>query len=170
MRRRSFWTRAGLLYLLYVNASVGIWATFSPRSFYDRFPGGGRTWVSTDGPFNEHLIRDVGAWSLGMAIVIAVAAWTMSRPLILTAATAATVAALPHAIYHARHADAIGSTADQTISISGLFLSAAIGLAVIVAELRNRSEPTEPMNEKLTTDSEGLPLRGGEEMGPRAER
>jgi predicted anti-sigma-YlaC factor YlaD len=144
VRRRSLWRRAGLLYLLYVNGSVGIWATVAPRSFYDDFPGGGRTWVSTDGPFNEHLIRDVGAWSLGLAVVVAIAAWTMSRPLILTAGTAVTVAALPHAIYHARHADLIGSAVDQTISISLLFLSAAIGAAVVVAELRDRSQPTAP--------------------------
>ncbi len=136
MKRRPVLLSAGLLYLLYVNASVGIWATVSPRGFYDDFPGGGRTWVAVDGPYNEHLIRDVGAWSLGMAVVLAVALWTLSRPVVITAGAAMTVLALPHAIYHARHADLIGSAGDQAVSIGGLFLAAAIGVAVLVAGLR----------------------------------
>lgn len=41
-----------------------------PRSFYDDFPGGGIAWVSVDGPYNEHLIRDIGAWSLGTTVVV----------------------------------------------------------------------------------------------------
>jgi len=141
MRRRPILLTAGLLYLLYVNASVGIWATISPRSFYDDFPGGGRNWVAVDGPYNEHLIRDVGAWSLGMAVVVAIAAWTLSRPVVLTAGAAMTVLALPHAIYHARHADVIGSGSDQVASIGGLFLAAAVGAAVFVAGLRLRPAP-----------------------------
>ena len=38
---RSIWLRAALLYLLLLNGSVGMWATFAPRSFYEDFPGGG---------------------------------------------------------------------------------------------------------------------------------
>lgn len=129
---RSIWLRAALLYLLLVNGSVGVWATFSPRSFYEDFPGGGRMWVSGDGPFNEHLVRDVGAWALGMTVVLAAAAWTLQRPLVLTAGAAATVLALPHAIYHARHTEVIGSTADQVLSVGGLFLAVAVGAVVIV--------------------------------------
>ena len=135
-RGRSVWLRAALLYLLAVNASVGIWATIAPRSFYDDFPGGGRTWVSGDGPFNEHLVRDVGAWALGMAIVVAAAAWTLQRPLVLTAGAALTVLALPHAVYHARHADLIGSVGDQVLSIGGLFLATMVGVAVVLLALR----------------------------------
>ena len=128
---RSIWLRAALLYLLLLNGSVGMWATFAPRSFYEDFPGGGRMWVSGDGPFNEHLVRDVGAWALGMTVVLAAAAWTLQRPLVLTAGAAATVLALPHAIYHARHTEVIGSTADQVLSVGGLFLAVAVGAAVL---------------------------------------
>ncbi|MEN0022368.1 MAG: hypothetical protein AAGC61_03735 [Microbacterium sp.] len=46
---------------------VGGWAYFSARGFYDSFPGVLGSWVSVDGPFNEHLIRDVGAMYLALA-------------------------------------------------------------------------------------------------------
>ncbi|MEJ7584601.1 MAG: hypothetical protein WKF43_11070 [Acidimicrobiales bacterium] len=142
MRRRSIWLRAGLLYLLYVNASVGLWATIAPRSFYDDFPGGGRMWVSLDGPYNEHLIRDVGAWSLGMAVVVTAALWALSRPLVLTTGVAATVLGLPHVIYHARHSDVFESTGDKLVSIGGLLLSVLVGLGVAIAALRSPAEDT----------------------------
>ncbi len=50
-------------------AGVGAWAALAPRSFYDDFPGGGRHWVAVDGPFNEHLVRDVGTLNLALAAV-----------------------------------------------------------------------------------------------------
>jgi len=46
---------------------VGRWAYFAARGFYDSFPGVLGSWVSVDGPFNEHLIRDVGAMYLALA-------------------------------------------------------------------------------------------------------
>jgi len=45
---------------------VGGWAYFAAQSFYDSFPGVLGSWVSVDGPFNEHLIRDVGAMYLAL--------------------------------------------------------------------------------------------------------
>ncbi|MBA2281538.1 MAG: hypothetical protein M3527_02875 [Actinomycetota bacterium] len=141
MSRRPIWLRAGLLYLAYVNLSVGLWATVAPRSFYEDFPGAGRVWVATDGPFNEHLVRDVGAWSLGMAVVVVAALWTLSRPLVVTAGAAMAVLALPHAIYHSFHADLLGSGLDQALSIGGLYLAVAVGLAVAVAALRSGPVP-----------------------------
>jgi len=53
--------RVVLLVLALVAAYVGAWALFAPASFYAEFPGGSRHWVAADGPFNEHLVRDVGA-------------------------------------------------------------------------------------------------------------
>ncbi|MGI8755299.1 MAG: hypothetical protein ACR2MB_05460 [Acidimicrobiales bacterium] len=141
MRGRVLWLRAGLLYLAVVNASVGIWASVAPRSFYDDFPGGGHSWVSVDGPFNEHLVRDVGAWSLGITVVILAALWTMSRPLVITTGAAVTVLSLPHALYHSRHADVIGPAVDQALSIGGLYLATAVGAAVLVGALRLEPDP-----------------------------
>ena len=59
--------RASLWFLAVNGAVVGIWALFFPQAFYDSFPGMGRSWVSVDGPFNEHLVRDVGGSFLSLA-------------------------------------------------------------------------------------------------------
>ncbi|HTJ38510.1 MAG TPA: DUF4345 family protein [Dactylosporangium sp.] len=56
---------------------VGVWAAFLPFSFYSDFPLPGRRWVSTLGPYNEHLIRDVGALYLALCVL---AAWSALRP------------------------------------------------------------------------------------------
>ena len=61
--------RIGCAALGIPGAIVGVWAAFAPRSFYDDFPGLGQQWVSADGPFNEHLVRDVGELSLALALV-----------------------------------------------------------------------------------------------------
>ncbi|HVR34007.1 MAG TPA: hypothetical protein VMS74_15025 [Acidimicrobiia bacterium] len=52
----------------------GGWAYFWPRSFYEDFPVDGAAWVSTLGPFNDHLIQDVGAALIGMGAAALVAA------------------------------------------------------------------------------------------------
>src|SRR3712207_2072212 len=58
---KTTWLRAGLLLLASAPLVVGMWALLVPHSFYDDFPLPGRNWVSTLGPYNEHLVRDVGA-------------------------------------------------------------------------------------------------------------
>ena len=77
--------RAILIYLTFAGLLVGVWATLFPQSFYDDFPGAGRVWVSVDGPYNQHLIRDVGALNLALAVVAIVAFVTLSRAAVLAA-------------------------------------------------------------------------------------
>lgn len=48
----------------------GIWAAFLPESFYGDIPAIRPAWVAVDGPYNEHLIRDVGAMFLALAVVL----------------------------------------------------------------------------------------------------
>jgi len=55
-------------------AVVGIWAAGFPVSFYNDFPLPGRRWVSTLGPYSEHLVRDVGGLYLAL-LVLSVYAW-----------------------------------------------------------------------------------------------
>ena len=54
-------TRIALIYLVLTGIAVGAWAYGFPAEFYRSFPGLGRSWVSMDGPYNQHLIRDAGA-------------------------------------------------------------------------------------------------------------
>ena len=135
------WIRIALGYLSVASLQIGVWALLAPRSFYDGFPGLGRSWVSTDGPFNEHLIRDVGALNLGLVVVFVAAAITLSRPLIFTAAGAAMAWGVPHFIYHLLSTDALASTSDVILSLGGLALFAFVPIALILTGRTLDPEP-----------------------------
>jgi uncharacterized membrane protein len=125
--RQRLITRVGLAYLTLGAAGVALWATFAPRSWYEDFPGAGKTWVSVDGPYNEHLIRDVGAFELGLLVLGAAAIIIMSRDLVRVALIAFFVSGLPHAIYHLRHPDP-GGNGDP----AGVATVVALPLAALV--------------------------------------
>ena len=128
---KSRWIRIALGYLSFVNLQIGVWALFAPRAFYDGFPGLGRTWISADGPYNEHLVRDFGALNLALLVLFAPAAVSLSRPLILTAAGAAMVWGVPHLIYHLVNTDVLESTSDVVASIGGLVLFTFLPVALL---------------------------------------
>ena len=54
---------------LSARSGVGLQALFAPRSFYDDFPIG-RGWVAMDGPYNQHLVRDVGSLNLALVVLV----------------------------------------------------------------------------------------------------
>ena len=136
------WARATLLYLALTNAVPGIWALFRPYDFYRYFPGFGRTWVSVDGPYNEHLLRDVGAFFLALAVLCFL---TLLRPHLITVRATATcllVFNVPHLWYHLNHLhmlplmDQIGNV----VSLSGgVLLSMLLLLHRPVSEKSNHS-------------------------------
>ena len=84
---------------------MGVWAQGFPRSFYDDFPGMGRVWVAVDGPYNEHLVRDVGGLNLALAFVAVLALVTGSVLVARAAGGAALIYGVPHLLYHATHLD-----------------------------------------------------------------
>ena len=127
----SRWIRIALGYLALQCLQIGVWALLAPQSFYDNFPGLGRTWMSVDGPFNEHLIRDVGALNLALLVVLVAAIYTLSRELIITASVATMVWGVPHAIYHMFNRDGL-ETSDLVASLGGLILFAVLPIVVIV--------------------------------------
>jgi len=125
------WLRAGLLILALAAAVVGFWALLAPQSFYDDFPGGGRTWVSALPPYNEHLIRDVGGLNLALALLLGWAAVTLERAIVLAALVAALVYAVPHFIYHASNLEDL-STGDKVAQTVSLALALVLPLALLV--------------------------------------
>ena len=127
--------RAVLIYLTLSGLLVGVWATLFPRSFYDDFPGMGRVWIAVDGPYNEHLVRDVGQLSLALAVVSLAAAVTMQRTMVRVASVALVVNALPHLVYHLRHLDAY-ETADKVGNVASLSLLVVLPIAVLVLSSR----------------------------------
>jgi hypothetical protein len=136
---RALWTRIGLAYLAVGYALVGFWAAFAPRSFYTDFPGAGRHWISPDGPYNQHLIRDVGELNLALLVVVAAAAVTLSLPLVRAALVATLVNGVLHVVYHLGHVDMF-SSGDQVAIIGSLVLAPVVALVLLVA-VRGGTEP-----------------------------
>ncbi len=97
---RGGWLQLGLLLLAAVPLSVGFWAFFAPYHFYDIFPLSGRHWVSTLGPYNEHLVRDYGATNLGFGVLLAATAVLLERQLTQIALVSWVVFAVPHFVFH----------------------------------------------------------------------
>ena len=122
--------RVGIAVLAVTPAFVGIWATVSPRGFYDEFPGGGHHWVSAVGAYDEHLVRDVGALYLGSLVVLAFAFVWLERRLVQAALVSYAVAALPHLVYHATALDNL-STGDAVAEIAGLALGVVLPLGLL---------------------------------------
>lgn len=127
--------RAALALLALTGLATGLWATLSPRSFFDGFPGAGREWVAADGPYNEHLVRDFGSLNLALAAVSIVALVTLGRAVVTAAALAWIVYGVPHLVYHARHLDVYG-TGDQVGTIGALILALVVPVVVLVADRR----------------------------------
>jgi hypothetical protein len=131
-------TRAGLLILAVQGLLTGAWATVAPRSFYDDFPGFGLSWVSPDGPYNEHLMRDYGALNLALGAVALGAAIWLTRTLVITAAGAWIVSSIPHIVYHALNGEAYDASEHISI-VAGLFFAPIVAIVVLWSQ-RGRSD------------------------------
>lgn len=131
--------RVALGILALIGIQVGVWAAFAPRSFYDDFPGSGRVWVAVDGPYNEHLVRDVGALNLALAVVAIVALVTLSRAAVLAAGGAWLAYGIPHLVYHLRHLDTLDS-ADAFAVPFTLALNVLVAGLVVWTAWRNPGE------------------------------
>ena len=83
------------------------------------------------GPYNEHLVRDVGGLNLALAAVLIVAFITLSRPVIIAASIASLLYGIPHLVYHIVNADDL-ATSDVVFSLGGLALFAVLPIALIV--------------------------------------
>jgi hypothetical protein len=124
------WLRGGIAVLAVTPALVGIWASVSPRGFYDQFPGGGHHWVSAVGAYDEHLVRDVGALYLGALVLLVLTSIWLDRRLVQAALISYAVAALPHLIYHCTALDGF-STGDAVAEIGGLALNVFLPLGLL---------------------------------------
>jgi hypothetical protein len=103
----------------------------------------GRVWVSIDGPYNEHLVRDVGAAVLGLGLVALVALFRREAVLTAVAGLGSLAFGLPHVIYHARNLDTYTESSDKFASVGGLaFTTAAAAVAFVAGwlELQNRDK------------------------------
>jgi hypothetical protein len=144
-------TRVVLALLAASAAVIGVWAAFAPRSFYDDFPGGGHMWVAVDGPYNEHLVRDVGELNLALAVVTVFALVLLLRPLVLATAWAWLVYSGPHLVYHARHLAPFDGS-DAVSVIVSLALAVLGPLLLLI--------PSRPIAAVRTSEEQPTVLRG----------
>jgi len=129
--RHSPWTVVPLLALAVTSIAVGAWAQFAPHSFFEDFPLD-QGWVSTDGPYNEHLVRDVGGLNLALgAVTIAVvlAGTTTSRRL---TAIGWVVYGVAHFVYHLHHLEPF-TTIDAVLVALATASTPALALIAVLA-------------------------------------
>jgi len=125
-------SRVGLVLLGVPGLITAVWILAAPRSFYDDFPGVGNAWVSPDGPFNEHLLRDYGAGTLGLVVLTACALVWLSRPLVVATGLAWLAASLPHLAYHVLNLQPYES-GDKVAIVVSLSLVPVLAAVVVVA-------------------------------------
>ena len=101
---------------------IGLWSFFVPRSFFDAlvaFP-----------PFNAHLLRDIGAFNLGIgAAVLAALKW---QDALAVALAGASTAAVLHVVSHIVDSDLGGKPTDVPL----LGLLAVLLVAGTLARLK----------------------------------
>ena len=124
--------RAGLWAVAVTDALVGAWAAFAPRSFFDTFPGLGRTWVSALPPYNEHLARDVGGLNLVLAALFVAAAVRPDRFFVRAICLASLLWAIPHLAFHYTHFAGL-ETVDVVAQGFTLLVAVALPIAIAIA-------------------------------------
>ena len=118
----------------------GLWALLLPRVFYEDFPLPARQWVSTLGPYNEHLIRDYGALNLALAVLLLSAAIYLERRLVRVALVTWLVFATPHFVFHLGQTHHFSTTSNAE-QLGGLGLLVVLPLVLLFLTTHRESQP-----------------------------
>ena len=108
---------------------VGLYALALPRDFWRDFPLG-RAWVSVVGPYNEHLVRDVGALLIAISAVVLLAANRADRRFVVGALVAWLLFVVPHLAFHALHTESL-SALDNALQIAALGFQAVLPVVLL---------------------------------------
>ncbi|HEU5331673.1 MAG TPA: hypothetical protein VFU73_02890 [Actinocrinis sp.] len=138
MNIRSKQVIAGVLAL--TAAYVGFWAQFAPASFFSSFPVAGHHWLAGLGPYNEHLVRDVGGLYLALFVV---SGWAAVRPRTQTlrlAGVAWLAFSVPHLVFHLSHLD-MYDTADKVGNIVSLGGTLVLAALLLLPTARGSADP-----------------------------
>jgi hypothetical protein len=116
-------------------AFVGFWAAIAPHSFYRSFPFPGHHWVAAAGPYDDHLVRDVGGLYLSLLVVSVWALVRRSSELLRMAGAAWFVFSLPHLVFHLDHLDGL-TTFDKVGQTTSLALTLLVAAALLTLPIR----------------------------------
>ena len=136
---RDLVLRIGLVVLAVPSFIIGVWTAFFPRGFYDDFPGLGRMWVAPDGPYNQHLVRDVGELNLALVVITAVAAVTLTPILVRAVLAGWIVYSVPHLVYHLRNMSPF-ATDDQVSIAASLAIVPILAVVLLVISMKAPDE------------------------------
>ncbi len=138
--------RAGLVALGIPQLALGIWALISPTGFYGTFPViAGQHWLPSYGPYDSHLVTDVGSTFLAIGLLMLLAAIFLERRLAQVALVAYLAYGIPHFIFHVTNDDVLSSGARAVNGASlGLGLLSALALLGLVSRGHGRSRVHTP--------------------------
>ena len=128
--------RWALVGLIVVAGFVGPWAMVSPREFFASFPGGGRAWIAADGPYNEHLVRDVGALHVALLVLAVGATLRPDRLLVRMTALVWLTFSVPHLAYHLAHLN-LYAVADRLVHTLALSVPVVLAAALCLPDRRD---------------------------------
>jgi len=129
--------RWGLLVVAFGQLGATLNALLAPRSFYEDFPFG-RGWVEAYPSYNDHLIYDYGAYTLGALAALVLAAVWLDRRVVQLACASWLVGSTIHFVNHVLTVERYG-TGDAIGNLGGLALFVVIPAALLV---RSRNEPS----------------------------
>ncbi|MCM0673358.1 hypothetical protein NCC78_01260 [Micromonospora phytophila] len=111
---------------------VGVWSYFLPQASFHHFPAVLGEWISQDGPYNEHLVRDHGAMYLALG---AASAYGLMRPSQIgyrLLGIAWTVFGVLHFAYHVTHLGHMPAT-DTASQVAVLVVAVLLGIALLIS-------------------------------------
>lgn len=123
-----------LFYLIIANGLPGIWALFFPQSFYSSFPhlGFGFHWIDSMGPFNDHFIRDIGAFFCALASLSIYTLFRFEEGTTRLTAYANIVFSLPHLIYHIFMINMFITMTDKILGITSLAIAVIVPILILL--------------------------------------
>lgn len=124
--------RVCLIVLTIFGLNLGLWAYFAPLHWYTTFPGMGMSWLPVLGPYNEHLVKDVGSMFTGLALLSALALYYVrNRAVVVVAGVSWSTFNVLHLIYHLGMLHMYGPR-DAALNAVGLSLISVVSLVLLV--------------------------------------
>ena len=111
--------------------ALGVWAMVGPRSFFDA--------LATFEPYNQHFLQDIGAFQVGLGVVLLLAAVPSRSDGLAVALVGVGVGAALHTVSHIVGRD-LGGTPETDIP----FFAALAVLLLAAGGFRWRHDPGRP--------------------------
>lgn len=123
---------------------LGAWSYIWPLAFFDHFPVVFGEWISRDGPFNEHLVRDHGAMYLALAAAGVYGLFDRSQGVCRALGIAWGAFGVLHFAYHVTHLGHL-SQVEAVSQLIALALSVLLAVGLFVPTRRHVDSEHTPL-------------------------